>query len=354
VLAETERRGGFLSFDRFMELALYEPGLGYYVNGSPKFGPAGDFETAAGLGDWLAQAVADLAAVELARLGGSTVLEIGAGTGGIAAAMLTRFERSGSAVRYLIHEASPELRERQRRVLEPWAHRVTWLERLPDPPIDAFVFANEVADALPVERFTKTHDDVLPLGVAADGAGGLRWAHGPRDPTLSAAVARLEMRLGRPLPAGYTSEVCLRLPRWIAALATSVARGGILVIDYGLVRREYYHRERHLGTLLCHYRHRAHADPFLYPGLQDVSAWVDFSACADAAAEAGLEVAGFTTQAQFLLASLAAEAAPTMASASALKTLVLPGEMGEKFKVLWLTKGEAAGALPGRDLRSRL
>ena len=203
----------------------------------------------------------------------------------------------------------------------------------------------------------------LPRGVVERG-GGFAWADGPERAELTAAVGALEHALGAPLPHGYESEVALQLPAWIASVAGALERGCLLLVDYGLVRREYYHPQRSSGTLICHYRHRAHDDPFLFPGLQDLSAWVDFSACADAARAAGLEVAGFTTQAQFLLATLAAEppAAATDAAAlrerSALKTLLLPGEMGERFKVLLLRKGAASGrssgALPGRDLRAWL
>jgi SAM-dependent MidA family methyltransferase len=191
--------------------------------------------------------------------------------------------------------------------------------------------------------------------------GAFAWAEGPENAELGAALAALERALGAPLPDGYRSELAPRLPAWIASVAASLARGCVLFVDYGLVRREYYHEQRSSGTLICHYRHRAHADPFLYPGLQDITAWVDFSACADAARAAGLTVAGFTTQAQFLLATLTAEPPsaaadrPSLRALSAMKTLVLPGEMGERFKVLMLRKGSAHdGALPGRDFRDRL
>jgi SAM-dependent MidA family methyltransferase len=189
---------------------------------------------------------------------------------------------------------------------------------------------------------------------------GFAWAEGGADPDLDAAVAAIEDRLGGRLADGYRSELCALLPAWIASFAAVLERGSMLFVDYGLPRREYYHPERSAGTLRCHYRHRAHDDPFLYPGLQDLTAWVDFSACADAAAATGLAVAGFTTQAQFLLATLAAEPPPAATDAAALralaalKTLVLPGEMGERFKVLKLNVGAGGEALPGRDFRDRL
>jgi SAM-dependent MidA family methyltransferase len=195
--------------------------------------------------------------------------------------------------------------------------------------------------------------------VVQDGAE-FRWGAGRVVPAVAAAVGALERRLGRPLPDGYCSEICLSLPAWLQALGASLDRGSLLFVDYGLARSDYYHEQRASGTLICHYRHRAHDDPFLYPGLQDITAWVDFSACADAAVAAGLEVAGFTTQGQYLanvLSALPTELALDLSSPreqSALKTLVLPGEMGERFKMLLLRKGSAGPALPGRDFRHRL
>jgi SAM-dependent MidA family methyltransferase len=179
-------------------------------------------------------------------------------------------------------------------------------------------------------------------------------------PELTAVVRHIENTLQRALPDGYRSELCLLLPGWFRALGAMLERGSLLLADYGLVRFEYYHEQRADGTLVCHYRHRVHGDPFVYPGLQDITAWVDFSACADAAAAAGFDVAGFSTQGHFLLSVLAAlppELAVDLKSPreqSALKTLILPGEMGERFKVLLLRKNVAGPALPGKDFRYRL
>jgi SAM-dependent MidA family methyltransferase len=186
------------------------------------------------------------------------------------------------------------------------------------------------------------------------------WQRVRASPQLVAAVRAVERSLGRPLANGYRSEVCLVLPPWLAALGASLERGSLLFVDYGLTRSDYYHEQRADGTLICHYRHRAHSDPFAYPGLQDITAWVDFSACAEGAAAAGFGVAGFTTQGQYLLSVLAAlppALAVELASPqeqSALKTLILPGEMGERFKVVLLRKGVDGPALPGKDFRYRL
>jgi SAM-dependent MidA family methyltransferase len=162
------------------------------------------------------------------------------------------------------------------------------------------------------------------------------------------------------LPNGFRSEVCLSLPAWLQALGAALERGSLLFVDYGLARKDYFHEQRGDGTLICHYRHRAHGDPFFYPGLQDITAWVDFSACAEAAAAAGFDLAGFTTQGQYLLSVLAA-LPPALAveltsprEQSALKTLILPGEMGERFKVMLLRKHTAGPELPGKDFRYRL
>jgi len=356
---EIDLSGGWLDFARYMELALYAPGLGYYSAGSAKLGPAGDFVTAPELSTVLGSALAMTIDIELASLGSATVLELGAGSGALAAQLLDGFSTLGREVRYEILETSADLRERQRRALARFGDRVRWLERIPETPFAGVVIANEVLDALPVARFVKSRGEALALGVVRD-AGGFRWGEGRAMPVVAAAVGRLEQKLGRSLPDGYCSEVCLALPAWVRALAASLERGSLLFVDYGLVRTDYYHEQRANGTLICHYRHRAHADPFVYPGLQDITAWTDFSACADAAAAAGLEVAGFTTQGQYLasaLMALPADLAPPLASPreqAAFKTLVLPGEMGERFKLMLLRKGSQGPPLPGRDFRHRL
>jgi len=287
------------------------------------------------------------------------VLELGAGSGALAAQLQDAFAKLGRDVRYLILEPSADLRERQQTALRRFAPRVEWLATLPEP-FAGVIVANEVLDALPVTRFLKVGGQARALGVVAAG-DGFRWGEGHVVPAVAAAVAARERKLGRELPDGYRSELCPALPALISSLGATLTRGSLLTVDYGLVRSEYYHEQRADGTLICHYRHRAHDDPFFYPGLQDITAWVDFSACADAGVAAGLGVAGFTTQGQFLAHGLAA-LPPDLAidlttprAQSALKTLLLPGEMGERFKVLLLRKGHEGGpALPGRDFRHRL
>jgi len=359
VRAQIIAGGGWLDFERYMDLALYAPGLGYYSAGSIKLGPDGDFITAPELSSIFGRVVAAQISGLLASLSSPVILELGAGTGKLAKAMLDALDGCGGPMPdYWILELSADLRERQRACLADYEGRVRWLDELPAEQFEGLILANEVADALPITVFVKRDNGVVPLGVCVQD-GRLGWAEGPTSETLNAAVATLEDELGTALPTGFRSEISLRSPAWIAALAAPLRRGALLLIDYGLVRREYYHASRSRGTLVCHYRHRVHEDPFFYPGLQDITAWVDFSVCADAATSAGLDIAGFTTQAQFLMHGGALELLSrtsgheALLQSQALKTLMLPGEMGERFKLLLATRGVEA-LLPGRDLRNRL
>jgi SAM-dependent MidA family methyltransferase len=359
IRAEIARANGFLDFARYMELALYAPGLGYYSAGSVKLGPAGDFVTAPEMSAVFGRALAATLGAELAANDAHVVLELGAGSGVLAAELLDAWTLQRRDVDYWILEPSADLRERQQRTLARFAPRVRWLDRLPATPFKGAIVANEVLDALPVSCFAKVAGSTRVVGVA-NGAMGFEWAAGADAPELAATVARLERSLGAPLADGYRSELCLALPAWLGTLGASLDRGSLLFVDYGLVRAEYYHAQRSGGTLVCHYRHRVHVDPFLYPGLQDITAWVDFSAVADAASAAGLTLAGFTTQAQYLVTVLAGTPgafgidAASPSEQSALKTLILPGEMGERFKVLLLRKNATGPPLPGRDFRARL
>src|SRR6185295_1766148 len=282
IRSEIARVGGFLDFSRYMELALYAPGLGYYSAGSTKFGASGDFVTAPELSSIFGRALATTLTAELAANAAHVVLELGAGSGALAAQMLDVWASQRHDVDYWILETSADLRERQQRALARFAPRVRWLDRLPHTRFRGAIVANEVLDALPVSCFVKTAGATHALGVA-NGAAGFEWKDHSDTSELAAAVARLEQSLGARLPDGYRSEICLGLPAWLDGLTASLDRGSLLFVDYGLVRSEYYHAQRSSGTLVCHYRHRAHADPFIYPGLQDITAWVDFSAVANAA-----------------------------------------------------------------------
>ncbi len=356
---ELDEADGWMSFERYMQRALYEPGLGYYSGGSTKLGAAGDFVTAHELSAVFGQVLAREIGPVLEEMNAPIILELGAGTGRLAESILAALDDDVSRLpQYQILEPSADLKERQHSRLAALGDQVSWLAQLPVGPFEGVILANEVLDAFPVTRFVKRAGQARPLGVSYE-RGAFVWAEGPADPELSAEVEALEARLGYVLPVGFRSELSRNLSPWMTSLSERLARGVLLIIDYGLVRHEYYHPSRPEGTLVCHYRHRAHTDPFLFPGLQDISAWVDFSACAQAATDTGLAVAGFTTQGQFLLEGGATDLLQRSSGrvnaeqAQAFKTLVLPGEMGERFKVLLLARG-ITRTLPGRDFRDRL
>lgn len=360
--------GGWLDFADYMDMVLHAPGLGYYSAGPTKFGPAGDFVTAPEISALYARCLARACLPWLRAHPDSVVVELGAGTGALAAGLLTSFARHGlPAVPYLVLEPSADLRERQRDTLARLAAghlaAVRWLDALPDAPVQGIVLANEVADSLPVSRFVMRDGGVLADGVVESGES-LSWASGDPSPALRAAATRIDQLASGTLPDGYRSEVSLRLAGWVNAVAAALGHGLFLLCDYGMSRREYYRPERRHGTLMCHYRHRAHDDPFLYPGLQDISAWVDFTAVAEAAEAAGLAVAGYGTQAHFLIdagldvelaAMRSSDADADLRTLQQARRLVLPGEMGERFKIMALTRGEAQIAGFGfRDLRHTL
>src|SRR5215472_17305330 len=352
--------GGWLSFERFMELALYAPGLGYYSAGSWKLGSGGDFVTAPEVSELFGRCLAGQCAQVLRATGGE-ILELGAGTGSMAAALLRALDAGGVLPeRYAILEVSGDLAARQRArlaALPPHLReRIVWLERLPPAPLRGVILANEVADALPVRRFRL-------LGVALAPGGTLEDAERPPDADLAEACAAMFGAPPRSLPDGYTSEVNLRLAPWIASLGDCLERGAVLLLDYGLPRGHYYHAQRVAGTLRCHFRQRAHDDPFVNLGVQDITAWVDFTRVAEAASLAGLEVSGFATQAAFLLAlglERAVAAAPDAATRARLageaRRLVMPEEMGEAFKVIALTRacGTPLTGFTLQDLRRSL
>ena len=349
IRGELGSAGGWLSFERFMELALYAPGLGYYSAGSTKIGSGGDFVTAPEVSGLFSRCVARQCAQVLTTTGGD-ILELGAGTGRLAAGILSALAQEGPLPeRYLILEVSADLAARQRARLAALPAglraKVVWLERLPPAPIRGVLLANEVADALPCRRFVYEAGAVRELGVALDAAGAFHDAVAAADPQLRRACADIVAQLEAPLPEGYVSEACLRANPWTASLAEALQAGAILLFDYGLPRRHYYHPQRAHGTLRCHFRQRVHDDPYVNVGVQDISAWVDFTRIAQAALEAQLSVSGFATQAAFLLASGLDEFVAAAASdlerarlAGEARRLVMPEEMGEAFKVMALTR----------------
>jgi SAM-dependent MidA family methyltransferase len=374
--------GGWIDFETFMQLALYAPGLGYYSAGSAKFGPAGDFVTAPELSELFGRCVARQCAEILAQTGGGDIVEFGAGTGRMAAVVLRALaELDALPERYAILEVSADLKARQRErigELPPGlGERVTWLDRWPAEPVRGVILANEVLDALACQRFVLRPGGIqaLGVGVAPDGAaavpavpGGPDGSHlvaleQPADARVATACEAILRGLPRPLPEGYRSELCLRVEPWVRGVADFLERGALLILDYGLPRSHYYHPDRGEGTLRCHFKHRAHDDPLVHVGVQDITAWVDFTRVAEAADAAGLEVLGFATQAAFLLGTgieaLVAgpgDSAARARAASEARQLLLPGEMGEAFKVMALGR-ECPGPLRGfayQDLRASL
>lgn len=343
--------GGWISFERFMEMALYEPGLGYYSAGSTKLGAAGDFVTAPEISPLFSRCLANQCIQVLDAVTNGHVLELGAGSGVMAADVLRELDRQQKAPkRYCILEVSADLRERQRTLLQQCVphlmDRIEWLDRLPEE-FRGVLIANEVLDALPVQRFRIRGLQVNQLGVTWQ-LGRLDWSEVHADSALEAAVREIEFNLGEPFADGYTSELNLRLQPWIAGIATSMQAGAALFVDYGLPRRQYYSASRREGTMLCHFRHRFHDDPLINVGVQDIGAWVDFTAVAEAAVGAGMSVSGYTTQAHFLIGNgIEQFLAPTddeelvarLQMARQAMLLTLPGEMGERFKVIALAKG---------------
>jgi SAM-dependent MidA family methyltransferase len=346
-----QRAGGRLDFSRFMDLCLYAPGLGYYVAGATKFGAAGDFVTAPEVSPLFGRCLARQIAELLTACGGD-VIEFGAGSGRLARDVLDELEKLGTLPdRYLILEPGEELRRRQRATLEAHgkslAKRVDWIDRLPGPRFRGVFLANEVLDALPIRRFRICADGPRPLTVSL-AESGFVWTLGDPEPALTAAVGAIEARLGRGLPPGYESELSEQAPAWMSSVAECLAAGAVLIVDYGYPRAEYYLDERAAGTLVCHYRHRAHFDPLILAGIQDISASVDFTAVADAGIAAGLNLAGFCSQAWFLfgcgLDDIVSGIGPPgdaayLEAARQAKVLTLPGEMGERFQVLAMSRG---------------
>jgi SAM-dependent MidA family methyltransferase len=360
--------GGWLSFERYMDLVLYAPGLGYYSAGARKLGNGGDFTTAPEISELFGACVARQCAELLAQLPGASILEIGAGSGALAADLLRRLERANQLPhRYWILEISADLRSRQREHLKrrvpQLLARIEWLDAPPAAGFDGVVVANEVLDALPVSRFRWSGAGVEELGVVR-AEGGLCWASRRACPEMARACAQLAAA-GGPWDDGYVSEYCPRLAAWTAEVTRSLATGGVLWFDYGLPRAHYYLPERSDGTLICHFRHRALGDPFLHPGLQDITAWVDFTALAEAGAAAGFDLAGYTTQTYFLAGTGIDREMQELAGsdpnrharlANEARRLMMPGEMGERFKAMAWTRGLDAGlcGFALRDLRHTL
>lgn len=372
IRAEIAAEGGSIPFSRFMERSLYAPGLGYYSAGSTKFGEAGDFTTSPELGPLFASCVAQAVAPVMQQLGPEAAfVEIGGGSGAFAEIMLKRLlELDALPARYAILEPSADLRERQRerlgqRLIPPVFDLVEWLDGPPSDAWNGVLFANEVIDALPTPRFTLRDGEVFEEGVALDDAGRFVRTDRPADALLAAAVRHVERYIEHPFPDGYRSELLPQLPYWIQAVMGGLDKGVMLFVDYGYTRREFYQPDRDDGTLRAYHRHRVHNDPYLWPGLQDITASVDFTALAEAGTQAGFDLAGYTTQANFLLgnglqerlneAEARADETTLLRLRNEAKRLTLPSEMGERFQVMGFSSDVEFGtAFLFNDLSWRL
>lgn len=365
--------GGVLPFWRFMELALYAPGLGYYSAGATKLGPAGDFVTSPELGSLFAECVTDALVPVLRQIGDDAVfLEIGGGSGAFAEAAIEHLLALQSMpARYAILEPSADLRERQQerlraRFAPDVFERVEWLQSPINARWNGVVFANEVIDALPTSRFAVIEGEIYEEHVALDAQGGFVRMDRPADALLSAAVRHVERQCEGRFKNGYRSEVLPQLPYWLQAVAGGLDAGAILFIDYGYPRREYYDPRREDGTLRAFHRHRLVDNVFARVGLQDVTVSVDFTALAEAGTSAGFEFAGYCSQASFLIGngleqrlaeheSHAADETERYALRQQVKKLTLPGEMGERFQAIgFARKSSLAHAFVAGDLSYRL
>lgn len=326
--------GGKIPFSTFMQLALYTPGLGYYAAGASKFGREGDFITAPELSPLFGQCIAQSIKPFLAAISAETILELGAGSGKLAATLL---EHCPNITHYYILEVSADLKQRQQQTLQSHCpqllSKVIWLDQLPSQKINGVIIANEVMDAFPITRFHWKNQQLFEYFVT-HGQQQFQWQlEQYNNPELLSWIEK------HYLPDDYMSEFNSMITPWLTSLSDCLAQGLILLVDYGFPRHEFYHPDRNTGTLMCHYRHHAHSDPFYWPGLQDITAHVDFTAVAEAAIQTQLQVSGFTTQAAFLIECGILEMSKNFQDTQHIKMLTMPNEMGELFKVMALTRG---------------
>ncbi|BCN94086.1 SAM-dependent methyltransferase [Thiomicrorhabdus immobilis] len=361
-----------LPFSKFMEMALYTPQLGYYAGGLPKIGKSGDFITAPEVSNIFSRCLARQAAQVLSQLDEANIVEFGAGQGTMAKDILLELENLQQPLhRYYIVEISADLRQRQKQTFEQHlpaeiVKKVVWLDKLPSTPISAVVLANEVLDAMPFERLRIEPERALQgYVVFNEKTQQFDWDFQTiTDAKLQKFANQLIKHIGKVSDLGYETEINLNLKPWLKSLNDILAEGAVFLIDYGYSRHEYYQPARVMGTLRCHYQHRAHNNPFFYPGLQDITAHVDFTAVAEDAFDSGFKIAGFTTQAHFLMGSgllemsadLDADITEQIQIAQQIKTLTLPDEMGETFKAIALTKNfnQPLIGFNVRDLRHQL
>ncbi len=368
---------GKISFADYMNLALYTPGLGYYSAGLKKFGKQGDFITAPEISPLFSQCLAIQCIEIMQQTQQSVLLEVGAGSGIMAIELVLELERREQLPKqYLILELSAELRDRQQQAIKARVPHLydsfQWLDRLPEAPFSGIVLANELLDAMPVHMLKLTPEHSYERYVAIDQDNNFIWQDEITDNTLVenkiTEIKKLHQSLSdftiKPVET-YITEINLQAEHWIKSIADILGSGAILLIDYGYAAKEYYHPQRSMGTLMCHYQHHRHDDPFYLPGIQDITAHINFSSIAHAARQSGLDVTGFTTQAHFLMAGGLVELTQDLdpddvlhftETTRQIKILTLPEEMGELFKVLLLVKGKklSLSAFQFQDFRQRL
>ena len=366
------QRHNSMSFSQFMQKALYTPELGYYSNSLPKIGQSGDFITAPEVSPIFSRCLARQAQQVLEQLEHKNIIEFGAGRGIMAGDILLELEHNQQELeRYYIVEVSADLKQRQKEHLqttlsEAWFNKVVWLEQLPSKPISAVILANEVLDAMPIERLRIEPENALQAYVCwNEEKQTFDWDYQRiTDKGLQRFANQLIEHIGKVSDLGYETEINLNIGPWLQSLSNILSKGLVLLVDYGYHREEFYQPARVMGTLRCHYQHRAHQNPFFYPGLQDITAHVDFTAVAEAGFDAGFKIAGYTTQANFLMGSgllemsvdAEADIGKQIKTAQQIKTLAMPDEMGENFKVIALTKQIDNGLIgfKVRDLRHQL
>jgi len=375
IQSEIVKAGGQISFCQFMQMALYSPGLGYYSAGMQKFGKSGDFITAPEISPLFGQALAIQSQQILKNIEHGSILEVGAGSGRLAGDLLKELSlRNALPKHYYILEVSADLRDRQQQYLKEtipdFYHNIIWLDQLPEPGFKGVVLANELLDAMPIELIKIEGEKLYERHVSID-KGHFIWQDKITEKTelidyqnkICQILAQNKHLIDT--KGSYITEVNLIAKSWITSLAEILDEGAMLLIDYGYPELEYFHPQRHMGTLMCHYQHHRHDDPFYLPGLQDITAHVNFSDIAHTAVEAGLAVQGYTTQAHFLLAGGLEELSQRVdinnvsaytQMAQQIKMLTLPNEMGELFKVIYLTKGTIPDltAFQMWDMRDRL